>query len=464
MKKWTLLVFLAADNDLGQFAIRTLHAMEHIGSTNDVNVVVQVALYGDGAKGKSLRGQVVANPNWKPYTMAYTSPLIDIGDTNTGDPSVLTDFAVWAVEHFPAEQYGLVIWGHGSGWKEDFIYQVAQQTTSEPVVKAMRAAKFADRYADHLRRIIFRRTAEEIVSNFINFTLMPEVNSHIRLRAQASGLAIAAVRADQPSIDAAVSAILDRAIALDQTHHDSLDSLELKKALSDAIAKLSASQRKRFVFDLVGFDACLMAGIEVIYQCRETCGVIVGSEDIEPGIGWNYDAVIQFLCTSSGVATASDLGVNIVKDYIDGLSDYRIRLVTQSCLRLSQVSDIVSNLDDLGTLITSMLSAEYAIIAQCEKQGTRFFDTDYLDLGDFVSRLKTMKVSPVLDKLDVSIRAFVTCSSFLFPSSTNVRPTGLSVYFPTKPEYDSAYSILDITAQVPNWVRAIKAYHFLPLN
>ena len=31
-------------------------------------------------------------------------------------------FIAWAVEQYPAERYALVIWNHGTGWKEDDLY------------------------------------------------------------------------------------------------------------------------------------------------------------------------------------------------------------------------------------------------------------------------------------------------------------------------------------------------------
>lgn len=42
--------------------------------------------------------------------------LASIGETDTGDPAVLVEYALWAIETFPAENYALLIANHGGGW------------------------------------------------------------------------------------------------------------------------------------------------------------------------------------------------------------------------------------------------------------------------------------------------------------------------------------------------------------
>src|SRR5262249_33949336 len=46
-----------------------------------------------------------------------------LGETNTGDPAVLRDFATWAVTDYPADRYMLVIWNHGAGWDDANLYE-----------------------------------------------------------------------------------------------------------------------------------------------------------------------------------------------------------------------------------------------------------------------------------------------------------------------------------------------------
>ena len=78
-----------------------------------------------------------------------------------------------------------------------------------------------------------------------------------------------------------------RGIAYDDRSGDCLDNQELKRVLSAAHHLLG---RK---VDLVGMDACLMTMLEVAYQIRDHAQILVGSEEVEPGDGWPYDAVLR---------------------------------------------------------------------------------------------------------------------------------------------------------------------------
>src|SRR5438552_3603438 len=80
-----------------------------------------------------------------------------------------------------------------------------------------------------------------------------------------------------------------RGIAYDDRSGDCLDNQELKRVLGTAHQLLG---RK---VDVVGMDACLMTMLEVAYQIRDHAQVLVGSEEVEPGAGWPYDAVLRDL-------------------------------------------------------------------------------------------------------------------------------------------------------------------------
>ena len=115
---WTFIVYLDGDNDLEQFALADMNELEQVGSTDRVNLVVQL----DRAS-----GQDTGDGDWtgaRRYLAqqdndqnAISSPVVqDLGDVNMGDPQSLTDFATWAMQNYPARRYALVVWDHGGGW------------------------------------------------------------------------------------------------------------------------------------------------------------------------------------------------------------------------------------------------------------------------------------------------------------------------------------------------------------
>ena len=114
--RWTIMVYLDGDNDLESAGIDDFLEMASVGSGANVNVVVQFdrisgydATYGDWTD--TRRGLVQRGD--KPDAGWGTS----IGEANMGDPNTLVDFANWAMTNYPAQQYALILWDHGGGWR-----------------------------------------------------------------------------------------------------------------------------------------------------------------------------------------------------------------------------------------------------------------------------------------------------------------------------------------------------------
>ena len=123
LKKWTFLVFLNGTNNLEPYAGLNINQMEAIGSTNDVNVVVQVKKFSnryDPAfvewQDNSTRRMLVRRDDNRDR---LTSAVLEQNDmVDMGKAQVLREFIDWGVAAFPAEKYCLVIWNHGAGWRK----------------------------------------------------------------------------------------------------------------------------------------------------------------------------------------------------------------------------------------------------------------------------------------------------------------------------------------------------------
>jgi hypothetical protein len=132
--KWTVMVYMAAGNDLETVGIQDINEMEMVGSTKDVNVVVQMDRISFSALENLGLGihDDSSNKNWTGTRRYYItqdmnteiirSKLIkDLGEKNMGDPETLKDFTQWAIENYPAERYMLVLWNHGGGFRSTEI-------------------------------------------------------------------------------------------------------------------------------------------------------------------------------------------------------------------------------------------------------------------------------------------------------------------------------------------------------
>jgi Clostripain family len=463
VKAWTVLIFMAADNNLDLFAVKDLHELEHLGSTDEVDVVVQIDRYGDGRTGPASRGRVVKDVNWEKLDIRFVSVLDEIGETNTGDPQVLRSFIEWGAAAFPAERYMLVLWNHGSGWKPEFIYKTAEEVAGARMAAAMRSVDFANHYQDRLRRTLFRRTASKVIEDFLQKSVAPQIEQERRWNLLNAPIRDEEVTEDVVgNTDEDLERLITRAIGLDETsNHDALDCVELHGALAGAAATITTTRGTPFVYDVLGFDACLMAGIEVGYHLRKLAKVMVGSEEIEPPKGWSYDGVLTALAHDPRGITVEAVGRALVDAYVVGMTNYRIRLVTQSALRMDALDELVAALDQAGQKLRAMVQDQYGQIAQAEKRATRFYDDDFLDLGDFLTLLMAAAPDPAFERVKNALIATVLNSKFLFPHPPGQSPTGVSIYFPTKAHYDSAYLALPFAKAAPDFIAAVMRYHFL---
>ncbi|HAE40083.1 MAG TPA: hypothetical protein DCG57_15850, partial [Candidatus Riflebacteria bacterium] len=120
-KEWTFMVFMAADNNLEAATAYDINELEKFGSTEQVNFVAQIDRNGSYSNNSELKWSgarrfYVTKDN-EPDKM--TSQMIeDLGDVDMADPIALTDFVGWVKENYPARRYALILWNHGTGWKE----------------------------------------------------------------------------------------------------------------------------------------------------------------------------------------------------------------------------------------------------------------------------------------------------------------------------------------------------------
>jgi hypothetical protein len=115
---WTLMVYVAGDNDLESYALADINEMEFVGSTTDVNVVAQIdrAAQHDSSDGNWTGARRLFINRDTDLTELASEVVEELGETNTGDPVTLADFATWAITTYPAQHYALVIWDHGGSW------------------------------------------------------------------------------------------------------------------------------------------------------------------------------------------------------------------------------------------------------------------------------------------------------------------------------------------------------------
>ncbi|MDQ0417953.1 hypothetical protein J2Z48_002137 [Croceifilum oryzae] len=110
---YTLMVYMVG-SDLesgGNYASTDLKEMMKVGSTKNVNVVVETGGSNDWGNQKISNKE---NQRWIVKKNDIEN-VGNVGDRNMGNPKSLTDFIDWSMKKYPAKKYGMVLWNHGGG-------------------------------------------------------------------------------------------------------------------------------------------------------------------------------------------------------------------------------------------------------------------------------------------------------------------------------------------------------------
>ena len=100
--QWTVLVYMAADNDLDELVETDLEELKTGGSSTEVNVLILLDRLNETAWLLSVEGHDLV-------------PLEDLGEVNMGDEETLEQFVNYSVTNYPSEHMLLFFWDHGSG-------------------------------------------------------------------------------------------------------------------------------------------------------------------------------------------------------------------------------------------------------------------------------------------------------------------------------------------------------------
>lgn len=116
---WLILLYQDADDKiLEQDIYIDLNEAERVGSSDKVHIVSQMDRYaggfsGDGNWTGTRRYYVTQDPD---LNRVRSELVEDLGELNMADGKTLVDFAVWAIETYPADKVVLIMSDHGMGW------------------------------------------------------------------------------------------------------------------------------------------------------------------------------------------------------------------------------------------------------------------------------------------------------------------------------------------------------------
>ncbi len=228
----------------------------------------------------------------------------------------------------------------------------------------------------------------------------------------------------------------------------------INKALSDADMK----------FDFIGFDACLMAGVENAKMLEAYADYMIASEETEPGIGWYYTSWLNAYGKNPSMDTVS-IGKNIIDGFVDDCNRRcRGQLTTLSLVDLAEfVKTVPPQLKTFSKETADLIKNQQYRQVATARQGAREFATstriDQVDLVDLAKRINTPSSASL-------IKAIQSCVKYNRTSYNMTDASGLSVYFPNRKlsSVDNAVAINSAIGMDEDFNRCIKEYASLQLS
>lgn len=506
--KWTVLVYMNADNNLEPDGIDDFLEIAAAPNSEDVNVVVQfdrtpgyTGAYGDWTQ--TLRFRIKNG-----MTPTKDESVMDLGEKNMGDPKVFQDFITWGKKNYPADHYVIVFWGHGSGYrikslnftsnplftaylkeynqsqglinkskKSEVDKQKAQFTTnianlSQQENKALNnvnalisrssmlqssfitsvkpTANYQELYTKYKHFVsnkISKLSAGDLglvdkVSKFMEALVNVDYK---KKHLQTSFEYLSSSKSDVQAVTAENAEVFEtsndpvRSCSNDDTDHDFLFNKEIQDAL-----KVNEA-------DIVGFDACLMSMLETGYILKSKSAFLIGSEELEPGTGWNYTLWLDDLVKNPDMSPLY-LSKSIVASY---QQTYPFTSsVTLSCIDLSLIPELLDQLEILSQSLISKLNPEYANIksarSNCLKYARDLPRINSIDLSLFLYQLTKTTGDTQLKETSNKIRSIINLMvvSNFFSGDHSFKENipsfgsfGLAIYFPSdKLLSDEAYT------------------------
>ncbi|MBO4395847.1 MAG: hypothetical protein J5819_05830 [Eubacterium sp.] len=213
---------------------------------------------------------------------------------------------------------------------------------------------------------------------------------------------------------------------------DYLTIPELRQAF-EATCEPSESEQP---YDIIGFDTCLMATIDVAGMCKDIGKYLVASEETEPGLGWCYNGWVGKLAEDTSISPA-DLGKAICDTYYsaceeNGMADE----ITLSVTDLSKVSAVQEAYSAVGDELLEKLCEDNSYISEydrCARSAQNYGGntdksgySDMADLGDLVN-LSSEIMPNSSDPLESALSDAVV---YQVMGNYRKKASGLSCYYP----------------------------------
>ena len=220
-------------------------------------------------------------------------------------------------------------------------------------------------------------------------------------------------------------------VAFDENYsNDALTLSEMHTAFTAVFDK----NEKKPPLAMVGFDACLMATIDVAHTFRGLSRYLVASEETEPGIGWDYQAWLSQLAANPAMSPAK-LGRVICDSYANSCQAQGAQgSVTLSVTDLNKVGALIDAYEAFGvdalqaaTKDSGFFNRFARMASRSENYGVNSREQGYTNMVD-LGHLARLTEDMIPSASAVS-KALEDCVLYRVNGSYRAEATGLSCYY-----------------------------------
>ncbi|MBO4696280.1 MAG: peptidase C11 [Lachnospiraceae bacterium] len=222
----------------------------------------------------------------------------------------------------------------------------------------------------------------------------------------------------------------------------------------------SALKQGGVTFDIIGFDACLMATAETALMLDSYGDYLIASEETEPGIGWYYTNWLTQLGSNTSTPTTT-LGKTIIDDFVTTCATKcRGQKTTLSLIDLAEFSYTVpGKLNDFAKSVSGKLqNKDYEEVSNARADTREFAQStkiDQVDLTNLALNMKTKEGTALANAIKSAVKYNRT-------SSNMTNAYGVSIYFPYQKtsNVDTAvrtYNQIGMDSEYANCIRQFAA-------
>ena len=212
--------------------------------------------------------------------------------------------------------------------------------------------------------------------------------------------------------------------------------------------------------DLMGFDACLMASVEVAKAIEPHASYMIASEEVVPGHGWLWSAVIRLYAQEESIVEA---GKRMVDNFVQDVHFYEDTGKTLSLLNLGRYDDLMAALNPVLSaygeqLLRNEAYSDSLIVGVTRVQSFGVLEKENsrtaIDLKHFTQllaeNLPNAEISPSLGELSEAIDRFV-----IHANHDGSKPNSFGVAIDAPENADTEYSAYKIN---DTWLDLQSAY------